>query len=289
MFYETVKENIKKCFEKYPDKIVSVPKRRAGSAGGLPFEDWAKRVLSSYNFLTFLQEEFVKYVVEELRKREISPSKIKAIINEETWWGINGYVISASQLENALKGRRVQSYQGSMADLVIFYGKDLLKDLNDVLLINIKSHDIDKESRDPNIISAKRALEFSKDLLKMAFKYPNFIEKANLWFIGIYYKSLNGSARVERVYVKDLFKLDVTRIPVINFDAAIQIQWHVMNMVERPDIDKLIFIESLADEYLKRWQMFVNKRTSSLQNLVKDLKELVKELKQCSTQHSSVL
>ena len=193
---------------------------------------------------------------------------------------MKNYVISRRQLEVALRGIKIPTYQQSMADIVLFYGgDDIVENLNDVVLINVKSHNIDRESRDPNIISAKRVLEFSKDLLERALVFPDFINKANLWFIGLYFRRHNEYSEIIEVHVKDLFKLDVTKIPVINFDAAIQIQWHVKNMVERDNVDKLTFIESLAEEYLKRWEEFARRRTVRLKGVVDELKNLVKELR----------
>jgi len=280
-----LRKNLEVCLQnsiRDPNKGgVPISWRATGSASGLPFELWTRDMLRSCGCSAFLQEEFLEYVVREMRRRGYAPSKIKYIITEETWWGLGTYVISSNQLDAALKGSKIPTYQQSMADIMLFYGNDIMQDLNDVILINVKSHDIDRESRDPNIISAKRVLEFFKDLLEKSIRFgsPQLINKIALWFIGIYYKRHDEYSKIVEIYVKDFFKLDVTKIPVINFDAAIQIQWHIKNMIEREDIDKLSFIESLVDEYLKRWQEFMKRRTVKIEETVKELKKLVNVLR----------
>lgn len=278
-----LRKNIESCFSsaiKNPEKRkVAVSRRASGSASGLPFEPWARDILRECGFSAFLQEEFIGKVVRKMRNRNYTNDEILYIIKEKTWWGMKDYMVSRKQLEAALEDADVPTYQQSIADIVLFYGNNIVDEINDIVIINVKSHDTDKKSRDPNIISAKRVLEFFKDLLERTVIYPEFIDKANLWFIGFYYKRYRGYSEIKEIYVKDLFKLDVTRIPVINFDAAIQIQWHVKNMVEKKDIDKLKFIESLAEEYLKRWQEFVQKRTRKLEETVKELKTLIKKVK----------
>lgn len=258
-------------------RFVTIPSRASGSASGLPFELWAKNILSEKGLRVFLQEEFVKELVRGMSGK-YGPDEIRKIVREKTWYGIQDYVISKEQLEKALEGEEVPAYQQSMADLILFYGKDISNDINDVILINVKSHDIKRKSRPPNIISAKRVLEFFRDVLKQC---QSMINKVDLWFLGIYYVKRSGSnAEITEVYIKDFFKLDVTKIPMINFDAAIQIQWHVKDMVENPKIDKLTFTESLAEEYLKRWEEFVDRRTRNIENLVNELIKLIREVKQ---------
>jgi putative N-acetylmannosamine-6-phosphate epimerase len=102
-----------------------------------------------------------------------------------------------------------------------------------------------------------------KDILELK---PEVLDKVNLWFIGIYYRQSENHTIIEDVYIKDFFKLDVKKIPVINFDAAIQIQWHVKDMVEIEDQDKLTFIEKLADTFMEQWQGHVKGKQEKYEN-----------------------
>jgi hypothetical protein len=276
--YEKVKLKVKECLDRHPDKVIEIPGRRHGSAAGLPFEEWVWKALHDPNCYlnAFLQEEFVRHIVGKLMNRHFSPDAIRNIIKRTTWWG--EYVVSERQLNAALNNEEIiPVYQQSIADIIILYGEgeDIIGNLNDVLIINVKSHDVSKQSRPPNIISALRVLEFARDLLRKSQQYPDFIEKANLIFTGVYYRTEGNYAQITEVYVKDFFKLDVERMPPINFDAAIQIQWHVKDMIEKPDIDKLTFFEGLARKYLDEWQKFMKERTTQVEDLVNELKRLI--------------
>jgi hypothetical protein len=278
MSYEEIKSKVVECLTKYPNKIVHGVSRRAhGSAAGIPFEEWVVNALKSCKLNAFLQEEFVEYIVEELQRLGFSLNGIKRIIFEKTWWG--SYVVS----ENQLKAAKPSAYQQSLADVIVFYGENVSKELNNILIVNVKSHDLRKDSRPPNIISALRVLEFGKDLLMKAQHYPDFIDKANIIFVGIYYSVKDNNARIDSIHVKDFFKLDVDKMPPINFDAAIQIQWHVRDMVENPAIGKLTFLEKLARKYLTEWQEFVGKRTKHAGKLISELNELIEAYRKRQT------
>jgi hypothetical protein len=273
MSYEIIKSKVMNCLTTYPDKTVhGISRRVHGSAAGIPFEEWVVNALKSCKLNAFLQEGFVEYVVKELRELGFS-SFIENIVFEKTWWG--SYVVSESQLKAALINEKPTVYQQSLADVIVFYGSDVTRDLNDVLIINVKSHDVSKLSRPPNIISALRVLEFGKDLLTKAQYYPDFIDKANIIFVGIYYSIKDNIGRIVDIYVKDFFKLDVNKMPPINFDAAIQIQWHVRDMVENSTIDRITFLENLAKKYLIEWQKFMRERTKDIENLINELNNLI--------------
>jgi len=252
--------------------VHGISRRAHGSAAGIPFEEWVVNALKSCKLNAFLQEGFIEYVVKELPK-SVPSSSIENIVFEETWWG--SYVVSESQLKAALKNGKPTVYQQSLADVIVFYGSDVSRDLNDVLIINVKSHDVNKQSRPPNIISALRVLEFGKDLLMKAQVYRCFIDKANIIFVGIYYSIEDNICHIKNIYVKDFFKLDVNKMPPINFDAAIQIQWHVGDMEENPDIDKITFLENLAKKYFIQWQKFMGERTKNIENLINELNKLI--------------
>ena len=273
MSYEIIKSKVMNCLTTYSDKTVhGISRRVHGSAAGIPFEEWVVNALKSCKLNAFLQEGFVEYVVKELRELGFSRF-IENIVFEKTWWG--PYVVSENQLKAALKNEKPTVYQQSLADVIVFYGSDVIRDLNDVLIINVKSHDVSKQSRPPNIISALRVLEFGKYLLTKAQYYPDFIDKANIIFVGIYYSIKDNIGHIVDIYVKDFFKLDVNKMPQINFDAAIQIQWHVREMVENPDIDKITFLENLAKKYLIEWQKFMGERTKDIEHLINELNKLI--------------
>jgi len=281
---EYVLNALKQEIQNGNDKI-NIGRRASGSASGLPFEEWTKEAIENYakknniQIKVFLQEEFLREVVDKLKNRGYTtPQRIENFLYENTWWGLKPssqgqhYFFSKRQLEDAIAGRDVRAYQQSIADLVVFYGDDLIADINKIVAINVKSHDLGKHSRHPNIVSAKRLLEYFNDILE---KNPSYLDDFELWFIGIYYERRGSYAHLSQneVYLRDLFKLKISEIPVINFDAAIQLQWHIKEMEEDPSQTKEDFIKNLAVETQKRWKEFSEKRTEVIDNLVGSILE----------------
>ena len=80
------------------------------------------------------------------------------------------------------------------------------------------------------------------------------------------------------IYLKDLFKLKVFKIPEINFDAAIQLQWHIKEMEENPEQTKEKFIKDLAIEVQKRWKEFSERRTREFDDLVNSILSILRKV-----------
>ncbi|RLI85785.1 MAG: hypothetical protein DRO98_06430 [Archaeoglobales archaeon] len=284
---DNVLKALKEEIQRGNDRI-DIPSRASGSAKGLPFEEWAKKAIENYikkknlPIKIFLQEEFIREIVDKLKSKGHTLESIEKFLRDNTWWGLKDYFFSKKQLKAAIAGQNVE-YQQSIADLVIFYGDDLIADANKIIAINVKSHELRKgeKSRHPNIISAKRLLEHFNDILD---KNPKYLEDFELWFIGIYYekKDLRACISQDRICLKDLFKLKVSKIPEINFDAAIQLQWHIKEMEEDPKQTKEKFIKDLAIEVQKRWEKFSKRRTSEFSDLVNGILEKLEEGKEVS-------
>ncbi len=136
-----LRKNVELCFSSAikdsEKRKVAVSRRATGSASGLPFEPWARDILQECGFSVFLQEEFIGTVVREMRKRGYTNDKISYIIRERTWWGMKDYMVSRKQLEAALKNTDIPTYQQSIADIVLFYGNDIVSELNNIVIINI--------------------------------------------------------------------------------------------------------------------------------------------------------
>ena len=86
--------------------------------------------------------------------------------------------------------------------------------------------------------------------------------------LKVSYPAINGGASC-------FFKLDVNKMPPINFDATIQIQWHVRDTKENPYIDKTTFLENLVKKYFIEWQKFMGERTKNIENLINELNKLI--------------
>jgi len=163
-----------------------------------------------HEFLNKLSDRHQIYGVDHVR------------VVDDTWWA-----------KLLLQGNpRLEAYrqtQGMGADLILHYGEEL-EELDNVILVNVKSRNVERAGRDPNIISAFRLLDYFSSVAHQA-NPDDIFDKIRYWVLGFDYKS----GVIQNVHVKDLFRLDISRMPPINFDAALQIQWHVKDMVTLPE------------------------------------------------------
>ena len=262
-------------------KIGGFEKRDAyGHEAGMPIEEWVKRNLERIDWgdqrvYAYFPNEFLSVVFSRIGKDR---SRIEKVV-QQAWWG--PLLVSKRQIREFMSGKTVRRWQQEGADIILFYGRDLVKDLDEVVLINVKSHDVSRASRPPNIMSAQRLLEFFSNLLQNAY-FVSKIDKVNLWFLGVYYTVTSGGAIADDVHVRDLFMLDLDKLPQINFDAAIQIQWHVKNMLEIEQ-DKLTFIESLADTFIEQWRNHSGRKEEKYESLVGSIKTVVGRLRNLSS------
>lgn len=140
--------------------MIEIPRGASGSAAGLPFEEWFKKVLSeSVEYDIFERLEFMRYIYENYLERK------NATLNElrkNVWW-VTPQQFTKKAIERIKKGEEPKLQQ-SLGDVVIKYGKDL----NDVILINVKATETDNYGepvgRPPNIISAFRLLKFLSEV-----------------------------------------------------------------------------------------------------------------------------
>lgn len=283
-------EEIRKIIEREFEEILENPIRRLiptlqrrdayGHEAGIPIEEWVKSSLENidWELLVYFPDEFLKEVFSKIGRKE---DEIKSIL-QKTWWGFrfNGdrLLVTEKQIKSFIRNGVVERWQQEAGDIVLFYGNDILSDINKVILLNVKSHNIKRESRPPNIMSAERLLKFFNSLLNRSDAYE-ILEKVNLWFVGVGYEVTSTGAIVKSVDIRDIFLLDLSKLPQINFDAAIQIQWHVKDMVEITQ-DKLSFIEKLADTFMEQWLQHVKSKHTKYEELVKTLKDRVRKIRE---------
>jgi len=262
-------------------KVARLERRGAyGHEAGTPIEEWAKSRLDEidWDVDVYFPNEFLEKFFSNIGKNE--DEILKTL--EQTWWGFEfrggRLLITPQQIEDFVEGRPIKRWQQEAGDIILFYGDNLLNDANNIILLNVKSHDEDRASRPPNIMSAERLLKFFFALLSRP-DASEMLNKVNLWFVGAGYTTEEAGAAIASTNVRDLFLLDLSELPQINFDAAIQIQWHVKDMVEMSEQDKLTFIESLADTFEEQWQRHVGGKQEKYEKLTGPLKELVKKLR----------
>jgi len=249
-----------------------------GHEAGIPIEEWIKTNLQSigWDLSVYRPNEFLQNVFTTVGRDE---RRIQNLVRT-AWWG--RLMVSRRQVTEFLGGKLIGGYQQAAGDLVLFYGKNLTREMDRVILLNVKSHHIRRLSRPPNIMSAQRLLEFFYNILGRDDGYQT-LESVNIWFVGIYYDIVEGEgATVSDVHIRDLFKLDLSQLPQINFDAAIQIQWHVKDMKETVQ-DKLAFVERLSDGFIEEWREHVKAKQRKYDRLATMLKQSVTKARESSS------
>lgn len=234
-----------------------------GHSGGALVEAWLKQRLAENGWAVYYPNEFLSELFMRIGKDE------KRILQKisENWWG--SLLLTRKQIEEFLAGQPVTRWQQEGADLVILYGSDIFRESENVILLNAKSHNILRKSRAPNIMSAQRLLEFLHETI-VRKDYKEKLEKLQLWFVGVGYHFIDSKARILEINIKDLFRLDTSQVPQINFDAAIQIQWHVSEMVEKEQT-KVEFIQNLSATFLQQWRKHSQGKERKYSKLVSDI------------------
>ena len=271
MLVNDIREKVEGFFSKLLDsdeeQIISISSGSYGHATG----DTIEALLLGHLQECGLDAYYTNQFVEEVFKL-VGPNKNRLENYLDGIWWSKLPLYSTQQKKNFLNGKPVGSYQQAGADIVVFYGDDLYREPEKVILINAKSHSLDRKSRAPNIISAQRLLEFCRELLRS----DNDLEYAEYWFIGVNHKQINDrQAQVEDIIVKDLFKIDVSKITQINFDAAIQIQTHIEDMVEIEQT-KAQFIKSLSSRFIQDWQHHRDKKEEKYVKLYDEINALLR-------------
>ena len=262
---QEIEEHLRAMLKEGKGLTIKVDEDAYGHLAGTRVEEWMRQRLIKKNWQVFYPNTFLEKVFRRVgRDRQ----KIEKIINEN-WWG--SLLVTRRQIFDFLDGKHIGRWQQEAADLVLFYENDILKDSENVVLLNVKSHNISRESRPPNIMSAQRLLEFLHKIVVQK-GFDGQLEKVQLWFLGVGYISKKSIGTIQEVHLKDLFKLDISEIPQINFDAAIQIQWHVKDMIEIKQ-SKKEFVRNLAKTFLDQWREHAKGKGEKYTKLVKDIEE----------------
>jgi len=274
MSVEEIREKIQKfCIEitesnETEKSTLSIPRGATGSGTGQPFENWLQNLLPEIiEYQVFGKFDFAKYVIKNYLNNKSLTSLLKT-----TWWAAFQQ-LTPSSVRRIEEGEQPKLQQ-AFGDIIVKYGDDW----NDILLIDVKATEISNgkpTGRPPNIVSAFRLLRFFAGLFD---EKAHLIEKVNVWLIGFDYIPVgNGEVRINQAHCKDLFALDLDKTPSINFDAAIQIQWHLRDMVEREDQTLEEFARGLANKYLDDWKAFTNRRDKQIEEIVEKLLAAIKK------------
>lgn len=244
------------------EKINGLTINSQGHEGGVKVENWVEKKLEEieWNASVFSSEDFIENYLESIGRDE------KRVSEElcDKWWGLK-VLVTKKQIDEFLANKKVSKWQQAFADIVIFYGGDMTVNPNKLFLINVKSHNVEKKGRHPNIVSSLRVMRLFRDIL-IREDANQSIKELNLFFIGVDFSPKLEYADVKKTYIKDFFKLDVGKIPQINFDAAIQMQWHVDEMVEIEQ-NKYDMIKNFSSLVYEKWKEQAKRRTLQFKKL----------------------
>ena len=245
------------------DYLPSLNSTSFGHSSGSVFEDWMETKLRNLGY----EVSSMNIFLEKLFKNS---DDVKLIKMQKLWW----YDIMQSDrhLKEFKEFGKIDKTQQDIADLVLSLPQDnTIEELENIVIINVKSHNLQKKSRPPNIISAERLLKFCGLMIDRGnFAYN--INKTELWFIGVDYEIKNEGGVPRDVNIKSLTKLDISKVPQINFDAAIQIQWHVKDMIEKNQ-SGIDFVKNFLTVFLSEWEKHIKNKTTKYNSIVDKVKK----------------
>jgi len=243
-------------------------------------EDWVYDQLRKVEWQvdTLHVGEFLTKVLKEKYPKgsAIKPESVDQQVKAKFWWGF--LLSSRSAVLSFYETGKAKEWQQSGADLVLVQDPNRPDWMEHVVLLNVKSHNVVKKGRAPNIMSGERLLKFFNSLLTSP-RRDSWISGANLWFVGIDYNTETQTC--ERTHVKDLFMLDVDHIPQINFDAALQIQWHVSHMKEVRQ-SKEDFMRHFVERFETDWKRHAKTKSEEFEGLIESIR---RELKASHTEY----
>lgn len=252
-----------KIFEEEDNLKFAVDSGAYGHSAGDAIEEWLKTNLLEKGWDVYYTHEFLSKIFPLIGKDR------QKIINylDNIWWG--NLIHTRRQIGQFINGDEIGPYQQAGADIVLFYGDNVENEPEKLILINAKSHNIGRQSRAPNIISAQKILTYFYETLK---KDDEMINDFEYWFFGVNNSQISPKlGKVESICIKDLFKIDTDSISQINFDAAIQIQFHLDEMPEVKQ-SKLEFIDRLADLFIEKWRIHSERKGKKYEDLYKNIK-----------------
>lgn len=191
-------------------------------------------------------------------------AELMTFLRKHWWWKLNSRSekrVKAAILHNRPLGEK----QDDTADLVI-------EDAGKIRIVNVKSSNLDKDSMHPNIISASKVLTFFDWASSLpAAERNQTLADAEVYFLSVYWHEDGNKMQLEDVAAKRLTKLKVEKIPRLNFDAAMQIQWHVRDMEEIENQKALDFARELSLSVVEKFAAHAERKTRKFQKLAERL------------------
>lgn len=220
---QDVEKVIRDYFENrgYIDLNLKSNRETSGHTVATPLEEEVYDALSkAYPGLTFKQHEAVnKYLSQAAAQGRVSHGFVFG--NEAVDYLVNpGKKALSRWPEEIVPGR-----QSDTADIVLFSDPSLF-DGSSVFLIDVKSHDLGKNSQPPNIMSARKLAKLAEICLSKNID-PNF----SMYYVDLGYRKKDAGVVVEDVRMVDMMKIppldynNKGKPMYINWAAALQVQF----------------------------------------------------------------
>lgn len=220
---QDVEKVIRDYFENrgYIDLNLKSNRETSGHTVATPLEEEVYDALSkAYPGLTFKQHEAVnEYLSQAVVQGRVPDGFVFG--NEAVDYLVNpGKKALSNWPEEIVPGR-----QSDTADIVLFSDSSLF-DGSSVFLIDVKSHDLGKNSQPPNIMSARKLANLAEICLSKNVD-PNF----SMYYVDLGYKKKDAGVVVEDVRMVDMMKIppldynNKGKPMYINWAAALQVQF----------------------------------------------------------------
>lgn len=159
---------------------------------------------------------------------------------------------------------RVPVNQSDTADIVLFWDSSLF-DGSSVFLIDVKSHDLGKSDRPPNIMSARKLVNLAEICLSKNVD-PNF---------SIYYVDLGYRKKDAGVVVEDVRMVDMMKIPpldyngkgkpmYINWSASLQVQFRPSGVSQDFELSQKDWLAGFMKNYTSQKRDRIYKEVQEL-------------------------
>lgn len=220
---QDVEKIIRDYFENrgYIDLNLKSNRETSGHTVATPLEEEVYDALSkAYPELTFKQHEAVnEYLSQTVAQGRVPDGFVFG--NEAVDYLVNpGKKALSSWPEEMVPGR-----QSDTADMVLFSDSSLFQGAS-VFLIDVKSHDLGKNSQPPNIMSARKLANLAEICLSKNID-PNF----SMYYVDLGYRKKDAGVVVEDVRMVDMMKIppldynNKGKPMYINWAAALQVQF----------------------------------------------------------------
>lgn len=220
---QDVEKVIRAYFENrgYIDLNLKPNRETSGHAIATPLEEEVYEALSkAYPGLTFKQHEALnEYLSQTVAQGRVPDGFVFG--NE----AVDSLVNPGKKALSCWPEERVSVNQSDTADIVLFKDSSLF-DASSVFLIDVKSHDLGKSDRPPNIMSARKLAKLAEICLSKNID-PNF----SMYYVDLGYRKKDAGVVVEDVRMVDMMKIppldynNKGKPMYINWSASLQVQF----------------------------------------------------------------